>query len=247
VKLQVVRRAFIERGQCRGTVNRNVWRIKKMFKWATSQELVRPDVYQGLQALAGLQKGRSDAREGKKVLPVDRAVIDATLAQLGSVLADMVRVQLLTGMRPAEVCIVRPADIDRNGDVWEYRPSHHKLAWRENTDRVVFLGTEAQRILRPYLLRSATSYCFCPRESAGRGGERYDTASYRRAIKRAAERANVPAWCPGQLRHTAATTLRKQYGLEASQVILGHRRCDVTQVYAEKNWELGRQVAREIG
>ncbi len=29
-------------------------------------------------------------------------------------------------MRPAELCILRPADIDRSGDVWVYRPSDHK-------------------------------------------------------------------------------------------------------------------------
>src|SRR5262249_27495914 len=42
----------------------------------------------------------------------------------------------------------------------------------------------------------------------------------------------VPHWCPLQLRHNHATEVRRRYGLEAAQVMLGHSRADVTQVYA---------------
>lgn len=54
-------------------------------------------------------------------------------------------------------------------------------------------------------------------------------------------------WHPNQLRHTFATTVRKQHGLEAAQVLLGHSRADVTQVYAERNEELAASVAAKIG
>lgn len=40
-------------------------------------------------------------------------------------------------------------------------------------------------------------------------------------------------WHPHQLRHTAATELRKEFGLEAARVILGHRSAAITEVYAE--------------
>src|SRR5262249_1052578 len=43
----------------------------------------------------------------------------------------------------------------------------------------------------------------------------------------------VPSWSPGRLRHSYATMVRKQFGLEAAQVALGHARADVTQIYAE--------------
>jgi integrase len=42
-------------------------------------------------------------------------------------------------------------------------------------------------------------------------------------------------WHLHQLRHNAATRLRKDFGLEAAQVILGHRTLAVTEIYAEKN------------
>ena len=54
-------------------------------------------------------------------------------------------------------------------------------------------------------------------------------------------------WSPNQLRHTAATRIRKQFGLEAAQVILGHAAADVTQVYAERDADKAREVLRQIG
>jgi integrase len=54
-------------------------------------------------------------------------------------------------------------------------------------------------------------------------------------------------WCPLQLRHTAATTIRKRFGLEAAQTVLGHSKADVTQIYAERDYTLAARVAREVG
>jgi site-specific recombinase XerD len=54
-------------------------------------------------------------------------------------------------------------------------------------------------------------------------------------------------WQPNQLRHTFATKVRKAHGLEAAQVLLGHARADVTQIYAEKNTALAVAIAGEIG
>ena len=54
-------------------------------------------------------------------------------------------------------------------------------------------------------------------------------------------------WHPNQLRHAFATKARKQHGLEAAQVLLGHARADVTQVYAERNLDLAVNVAAQLG
>jgi site-specific recombinase XerC len=37
------------------------------------------------------------------------------------------------------------------------------------------------------------------------------------------------------------------YGLEAAQVLLGHKTLTVTQVYAEKNVQQAMKIAAEIG
>jgi integrase len=77
--------------------------------------------------------------------------------------------------------------------------------------------------------------------------ERYTLDAYNQAVERACERAGVPAWSPNRVRHTFATLVRKQFGLEATQVVLGHAKADVTQVYAERNLALGLDVARRVG
>jgi integrase len=54
-------------------------------------------------------------------------------------------------------------------------------------------------------------------------------------------------WSPLQLRHTAATAIRAQYGLESAQVVLGHAKADVTQLYADRDLAKARAIAAEIG
>ena len=82
--------------------------------------------------------------------------------------------------------------------------------------------------------------------------DRYDTDSYRKAIEYGVVKASksgivIPHWFPYQLRHTHATEIRKLYGIEAAQVMLGHARADVTEVYAEKNMEAAIKIAKEMG
>jgi hypothetical protein len=57
----------------------------------------------------------------------------------------------------------------------------------------------------------------------------------------------VPHWFPLQVRHSRGTEVRKQRGLEAAQVALGHKYADVTQVYAERNLALAAQIAKDCG
>lgn len=78
-------------------------------------------------------------------------------------------------------------------------------------------------------------------------GEKYLESSYRTALQRAAKKAGVKKWFPNQLRHTRATEIRKEFGLEAAQVILGHEKADVTQIYAEADKQKGMDVMRIMG
>jgi len=54
-------------------------------------------------------------------------------------------------------------------------------------------------------------------------------------------------WHPNQLRHSAATEIRAQFGLEAAKATLGHTKTDMTEVYAEKDLKQAAEVARRIG
>ena len=69
----------------------------------------------------------------------------------------------------------------------------------------------------------------------------------RKGDKAACKKAGTPHWHPHQLRHSAATTLRKTYVLEPAQVILGHAKPDTTVIYAERDLARARYVMREIG
>ena len=57
----------------------------------------------------------------------------------------------------------------------------------------------------------------------------------------------LPHWHPNQLRHTKATEVRLRFCLDGAQVIMGHAKADVTQVYAEKSSALAVEIARKIG
>jgi integrase len=257
-------------------LNKQINRVVAMFKWASKKEICAAAVYTQLAALGGLKKGRTAARETTGVTCVEDPCIQQTLPGLPEIVADMVRFQRLTGARPGEVCSLRPGDIDRTGEVWVYTPDAHKTEHHEK-DRSVYIGPQAQRVLAPYLLRKADRYCFSPAESVARSrqrqqsgrttprscgnragtnrvaaplkkaADRYQVASYRLAIRRACQKQGVTVWTPNQLRHTAATSIRKHYGLEAAQVICGHETADVTQVYAERDRQLATRVAREVG
>lgn len=148
--LKAVRGKMVEAGWTRIHVNHCVGCIKRMFKWAVENELVPPSVYHGLQAVAGLKKDRSEAREGQRVLPVADAHVDATLPFLTPPVRALVQVQRLSGMRPGEAVVMRPMDIERRGKVWLYRPESHKTE-HHGHERVVILGPQAQTVLRPFL------------------------------------------------------------------------------------------------
>jgi hypothetical protein len=295
--LQSIQRQLSDGKRCRRYCNYLTDAIKRAFRWAASQELLPITVYQALATVSGLRKGRSNAKEAKPVLPVPADVVDVTLPYLPAVVADMVRLHRLIGARPAEVCILRPCDLDTSGQVWTYRPESHKTEIHGH-QRVIMIGPKAQDVLRPYLLRAKTSYCFVPAESERKrraelherrvsplkpydrrrrpkrhpkrtAGDRYTPASYRRAIERAIDQMNkdrrdealratkatgvkvepvlLSNWTPNQLRHAAATDIRRQFGLEAVQVVLGHAHAAVSEVYAERDLNLAKEIMRKIG
>jgi integrase len=273
--LEAVRGRVVELGWARSTVHKQVGRVRRVFRWGVAKQLVPPAVLVGLEAVAPLKKGRSAARETPPVLPVADADVEATLPHLSGVVAAMVRVQRLTGMRPQEVCRLRPCDLDRSGAVWVYAPVGHKTEHLCRTRRVL-IGPRAQAVLGPFLARDPEGYCFDPRaavaelrakQKAGRaargggGGNRkpaatapkrvargwYTTGTYRQAVRRGCVRAGVTVWEPNQLRHAYATAVRREHGLEAAQVLLGHASADVTQVYAERDAALATRVAATTG
>jgi hypothetical protein len=65
--LKATRASMVAKEWCRGVVNQRIGRVKRMFKWAVSEEFLPPEVLVGFQTVKGLQKGRTVAREAEPV------------------------------------------------------------------------------------------------------------------------------------------------------------------------------------
>jgi hypothetical protein len=91
LKLQAAQQAMIRLGWARSTINKSTGRIVRMFRWGVRQEIVPAAVAQALREVGGLHKGRTNARESEPVLPVDDSIVNATLAHLPPIVADIAR------------------------------------------------------------------------------------------------------------------------------------------------------------
>ena len=236
--LKAVRDEMIRAGNCRTEINRRVGRIVRMFKWGVSEELVPPGVYEALRTVAGLRKGRSAAKEKPPVKPVPDADVEAIRPHVSRQVWAMVELQRLTGMRPGEVVLMRTGDLDMAGDVWVYTsdPAQDRAPRQVAGDlhRAAGPGDPAALAAgRPRGLpvqpgggdAGASGRAAGPPQDPGpaepagpvegpaarRPGRLYTVASYRKAIQAACRKAGVARWHPHQLRHAAATEIRKRF------------------------------------
>ena len=298
----------------RSYINSRIKRVRRLFKWAASHELVPPTAHQALATVEPLKRGRTSARETDPVRPAPMDLINAARPFMNRQVRALVDLQLLTGARPSELLGLRAIDLDMDapGDVWTYRPAEHKNAHR-GMERVIYLGPKAQQVVRPFLAdRSVGMPLFSPadaeaerlaelhsrrktplscgnrpgtnrRESPKKQAHsKYTVDSYRRAIQSACEKASPPpaplakrddetighwqarltpkqqaeikVWKkdhrfhPYQLRHTAATQIRREFGLEAAQLALGHASATITDaVYAERDAGKVIEVMQRVG
>ena len=273
--LKAVRERMVQNGLSRKYINTRTNRVRRVFKWGVENELAPASILDGLKAVAPLKKGRTEAPETDPIRPVPIEHVEAVLQHVSRQVAAMIQLQLLSGMRPGEVVLLRPCDVDRSGPTWVYQPAFHKTDYRD-IERTIFFGPKSREILLPWLDRPSENYCFSPAEAmveraaAKRAArktkvtpsqaarrpkatpkrparERYYRDSYRRAIAYGIKKAAVPYWHPHQLRHTCGTRVRAEYGLDIAQVILGHQTASVTQVYAEADRRRAIQVVGEIG
>jgi integrase len=154
-------------GLCRTLANCSMREVRRMFKWGVKRGRVPDNVYWQLTLVEGLRRGQYGARESKDVTSIDPEYVERTLPYCPEVVADMLRIQLLTGMRPGEVRMMRVCDIDmshREQNVWIYRPAWHKTDV-DNKDRLIPLGPQAQEIVAKYLNRPVNQFLFSPADA----------------------------------------------------------------------------------
>src|SRR5690606_3552767 len=156
------------RGWCRTQANAAVARIRRLFRWGAAEELVPASVHAALCTLPALKRGRTPARESEPTKPVSDADVEKTLRELPPMVADMVRLQHLVGMRPCELCRMTTAEVDRTEElhagVWVFRPAVSKLSYRGRQVEYP-LGPRAVEIVKRYLRADPHAPLFSPAAS----------------------------------------------------------------------------------
>ena len=173
---------------------------------------------------------------------------------------------------------MRPIDINISGQTWEYQPTTHKTEHRNGERRIwigprgqaavrpfltnrpvdafLFSPEEAERERRAVMHAARTtplSYGNVPGSNRRRNpsrspGDHYTSASYRRAVEAGCKAAGVPVWTPHQLRHNTASKLRREFGIDVCQTILGHRLgSSITEIYCETNASKAVDAIAKIG
>jgi integrase/recombinase XerD len=205
---------------------------------------------------AGAPRKRENARKLPRVLSVEqvRALLEAPRGADLIVIRDRAILELLyaSGLRAAELCALRPSDLDLEAGLVRCRGKGDK-------ERLVPLSKAARRTLgeylggaRPQLLGVPLEKLTTPKRGrpakvvpnirrsrrtetlfVEKGGEALARLNLHSLIKRYARDADLPDWVtPHTLRHSFAThLLQNGADLRAIQEMLGHTDIATTQIY----------------
>lgn len=235
LRLRTVRQKMIEAGWSRRWINKQIGRLRLMFRVAASWEMIRPDVLASLETVPALTVGETTAPETEPRTAVSDADLKAVRAVLRELHRDIFDLLLLCGSRPAELINLTVGDIDRTGEIWRCDLRHHKTA-KKGKSRTLFFIPAAQLILRKYLTANPDERLFP-----------IERVSFGNAIKRACLKAGVTPFVPHQLRHTVATRLADEVGLEAAQRLLGHSQKAMTEHYSRAAERTAIDAVQRLG
>ncbi len=220
----------------RETANAQAKRIRRIFRWGVSWEMVSADVLQRLESVRSLAVGEVDKPDPPPRTAVSQAHIDAVRAVLRPFHRDVFDLLLLTGARPGEIFGLTGRMIERRqSDAWVAELSQHKTS-RKGKRRVLVFNVQAQVILLRHFQADPEARLFPGRRD-----------NFGHVVKRACIRAKVPAFVPHQLRHTVATRLVDAVGIEGAQRLLGHSAAAMTAHYSRSADRAAVAAAQELG
>ena len=236
LRLRKVRDCMVDAGWCRRFVNKQVGRLRHLFRWGISWEIVPPSVAEALKSVEALRPGDTKAPDhpAKQAVPLDH--VEKIKAGMRQRNRDLVDLLLFSGARAGELLSLRTADIDQSGSIWKAALRQHKNKWRGHA-RTLYFGPKGQLILRRYLKPDDADARLFPLTVHGLSG----------AITRGCERAKVPHFTAHNLRHTAATVARDELGIEYAQAVLGHKTIDMTAHYSTKAEAKAVDAAKKLG
>jgi hypothetical protein len=235
LRLSAVRQAMVEAGWSRNWVNKQVGRLRLMFRVGVSWEIVSKTVCDALKDLPALIPGETEAHETEP----RTAVPDADLAKVRAVLQerhqDVFDLLLMTGARPGEILGLTSRDVVQAGEVWRADLKSHKTV-KKGFSRTLFFVHAAQMILRKYLKTTPDERIFP-----------FQRKEFSSTIQRACKRANVTPFTPHALRHTVATRLADDLGTEAAQRLLGHATRAMAEHYSKVAERLAIKAVKTLG
>jgi integrase len=157
----------------RTAINGVINEIYRMWQWGIGREITTDAQKQLLKEVRSLRLGQTPAKDRTKRASITLEEFNKVTENLPAVVADIFRIMWTTGMRPSEVCRMRPIDISRNDpDCWVYVPGSdasdvgdHKMAYMHRV-RAIPLTSEVQAVLKPRIKRfGSKDYIFKPAES----------------------------------------------------------------------------------
>jgi len=203
-----------EAGVSNGTINRELAVLAHMLRLAVRKfRWLRHEPYiEKLQEAPPRERELSEAEEGR------------LLPECSQDIRDLVEAALLTGMREGELARLTAGDLDLEQRVITFRPTKKGLRrLLPINERLYYIV--ARRIQSGSGL-SPGSLVFC------NGSRAWARWHIRNRLKAAMERAQIEGLCFHDLRHTAASRLRRR-GADMDDIrkILGHRGKQTTEGY----------------
>ena len=253
-KLIELRESWIKKQLARRTINRMVNRVRQIFKWGVSRELVPVDVFSRLQTIEPLQPNRGGRETSGTRGSVSWEVVQQTLEYLPPLIRAFVVTLFHSGARVGELAKLTTRMIDKTADPWVANLDQHKTT-HKNKSRRIYLGPSAQEALTPWLLENQPDEpIFSPlrvdeRQQKRKGkrlpGKTYGRSSLQQVLRRAIKRAGVEHWSLGMLRHSAACRITDEYDLETTRQVLGHATVEMSRHYAQESRSVCKESCQE--
>jgi integrase len=200
LKLLEFQQFLAKKNYTRNYCNKLVKSFRSVMNWGAKFDIVSENIACKLNRVKLLRFGQAKESKKRKNIPIEN--IEAIIPYIRPMIADMLRLQSLTAMRPSEVCRMKAEEIDMNydGENWLYSPPKHKTAWRGKS-RCIVLGWEEQEILKKYITTQNSNIFL------NNIGKPFSVRRYGKIIKEVIEKNKLPKFTSYQLRHNAITEI----------------------------------------